>query len=395
MVAAGVTPVSSAGLPRVAAWRVSAGASVAVVLLLCLSVPIGEITAQKRGDRVRVLAGSALRAAPGGQVVGVMSRAFEAPVEMVQGSAVRLKLNGFVSEQDVRLESSGARALMGAANGRGDAGGTVRTGRGEKEPALATLQRGAVVFPGSKAESYFAVSRTIWVDKSRLTKFTGPGAEKAADRPSVAVKVNAQTPEPRPANPGTVPSPAAPSPLPVAPSAQSRAPKAAGAIPAMQVFAATQLRSGPSGNGLFSLPAGTVVTPLVSEGSWTRIRVEGWVSTAELAALDARSSAGISAADLRADPEGMKGRIVRWTVENLSYQLGDGLRRELNGEPYLLARGPGTERAILYLAVPDSLVERARALAPLSTINITARVRSGRSQPGGVPILDLVELLRR
>ncbi|MBC8085647.1 MAG: hypothetical protein H7Z40_00160 [Phycisphaerae bacterium] len=343
---------------------------------------------------MRVLAGSALRSAPGGPVVGVLSRVYEAPVEMVQGSAVRLKLSGFVSEGEVRLEANGARGLMGAASGRADNGGTLRTGRSEKEPALATLQRGAVVFPGPRSASFVAVNRSIWVDKSRLAKFTGPGADKPGPRAAAAVPVSKPV----------APAPAARSPATIARTEveqrsgvpdQPPAANGAAASAPMQLSAATPLRSGPNGNPLFSLPAGSVVTPLSSENGWTRVRIDGWVATEQLSDLDAKGAVGISAADIRANPDAMKGRIVRWTVENLSYQLGDGLRRELNGEPYLLARGPGNERAILYLAVPDSLVERARALAPLSTISITARVRSGRSQPGGVPILDLVELLRR
>lgn len=354
--------------------------------------------AQKKGDRVRVLAGTALRTAPGGQVVGVLSRVYEAPVELVQGSAVRLRLNGFVSEQELRLESGGSRGVVGASSGRSDNGGTLRTGRGEKEPALATLQRGAVVFPGEKSASFVSVNRVIWVDKSRLAKFTGPTVQKPPVRPA-ATQANASAPP-------ALRSPAQPSaPPPSALQAGGSTPAAAPQNPAarnapapaapMQTTGASSLRSGPNGSAVLALPAGTTVTPLLSENGWTRVRIDGWVSTAELADMDAKGATGISAADLRADPEGMKGRMVRWTVENLSYQLGDGLRRELNGEPYLLARGPGNERAILYLAVPDSLVERARALAPLSTIDILARVRSGRSQPGGVPILDLVELLRR
>ena len=398
--AAGVTPMSRERLRRLTVRRPSTWASAAFVTFLCLGWPITEAAAQKRGDRVRVLAGSALRTAPGGQVVGVLSRVYESPVEMVQGSAVRLTLNGFVRDQDVRLEANGARALMGPANGRSDIGGTLRTARGEKEPVLATLQRGAVVFPGARSASFFAVSRTIWVDKSRLAKFTGPGAERPATRPTAAGAANPNVALQRPRAPAPITGPPAGQPpqaaVPGQPAAQAGAQSsAASASPPMRMTAAAPLRTGPNGNSLLSLPAGTVVTPLSTENGWTRVRVDGWVATAELADLDAKGSAGLSAADLRADPEGMKGRVVRWTVENLSYQLGDGLRRELNGEPYLLARGPGNERAILYLAVPDSLVERARALAPLSTINITARVRSGKSQPGGVPILDLVELLKR
>ena len=295
-----------------------------MLAMLCGAVctlPTASAAAQKKGERVRVLAGSVLRTAPGGQVIGVLSRAYEAPAEMVQGSAVRLRITGFVSEKAVRLESNRRRGLIG---GSGANGGVLRTGPGEKEPELAKLRRGAVVFSGATSSTFLAVNRTVWVDKSRLATFTAPGA--AASKPP---KGGVRAPAPTTAKISEKPV-------------------------------------------LHSVP-----------GSTARAETNP-LSTNEL-----------SAADLRADPRGTKGRVVRWTVEALSYQLADGLRRELNGEPYLLARGPGKERAILYLAVPDSLVAAARALAPLTTITVTARVRSGKSEPGGAPILDLLELVRR
>jgi hypothetical protein len=77
-------------------------------------------------------------------------------------------------------------------------------------------------------------------------------------------------------------------------------------------------------------------------------------------------------------------------------QRADVLRRELaENEPYLIARGPEQESALLYLAIPPSLLDAAGAIAPLTNVVITARVRSGRSAPVGVPILDLISIVRR
>lgn len=369
-------------------WLHSAGdrsAQVGATLLLRSLVLLPVLSAarpaeaQQRGETVRVLAGSALRGSPGGAMVGVLSRTFDAPVELVQGSAVRLRLQGFVHEQQMRIEANRSRAVIGGTGSRGAAGGTLRIARGEAEPVLATLQRGAAVFPGEKSGTFLAVNRVVWVDKSRLAKFTAAVSAKAPDR--------------QPARPATTPSPAKP--VTVAPPATpAPTPLPIPASPPLLTTAATALRSAPDGNDLFTLPRGALVTATGVENGWTRVRVEGWVATRDLASAGAKAVGELSAADLRADPAGLKGRIVRWTVEALSYQLGDGLRRELNGEPYLLARGPGKERAILYLAVPDSLVQSARSLAPLSVVTVTARVRNGRSQPGGVPILDVLELVR-
>ncbi len=116
----------------------------------------------------------------------------------------------------------------------------------------------------------------------------------------------------------------------------------------------------------------------------------------DLAPADSSLGAGLTAADLRADPEGTRGKAVRWEVQLLSMQTADPLRKDMAlDEPYLIARGPGSENALLYLTVPPSLLTEAKAIPPLTTVIITARVRTGRSAPVGTPILDLKSIARR
>ncbi len=156
------------------------------------------------------------------------------------------------------------------------------------------------------------------------------------------------------------------------------------------------MRTAPGGDVLASLPGGVPINALARENGWVRVRVEGWLPDSAVDAAGTRSAGALSAADLRANSAAYVGRLVRWSVEVLAFQTADELRRGLTpGERYLLARGPGDERAVLYLALPDSLVSRAQALPPLAEISITARVRNGRSEPAGVPILELLDLSRR
>jgi hypothetical protein len=88
---------------------------------------------------------------------------------------------------------------------------------------------------------------------------------------------------------------------------------------------------------------------------------------------------------------------VRWTVQILSpIQRADVLRRELGeNEPYVIARGPDSESALLYLAIPPSMLDAVGSITPLTSAVVTARVRTGRSSPVGVPILDLISIARR
>ncbi len=152
-----------------------------------------------------------------------------------------------------------------------------------------------------------------------------------------------------------------------------------------------------SGSGTAAvISPGVFVEPLARDRGWVKVRMEGWISEKDLAPADSSFRASLSAADLRADPEGTKGKIVRWEVQLLSLQYADPLRRDLaREEPYLLARGPGEENALLYLAIPPSMLKDIKSLPPLTNLLITARVRVGRSDPGGMPILDLRSYAKR
>jgi len=160
----------------------------------------------------------------------------------------------------------------------------------------------------------------------------------------------------------------------------------------------TALRTAPDASGIATIQPGATMTPLARERGWVRVRIEGWVPERDLVPADSALRTPLSAADLRADPAGTRGKVVRWVVEVLALQTADPLRRDFaQDEPYLLARGPGTENAIIYLAVPPSLLASARAIAARTTAHavVTARVRNGHSEPLGVPILDLLSLARQ
>ncbi len=151
-----------------------------------------------------------------------------------------------------------------------------------------------------------------------------------------------------------------------------------------------ELRVAPDGAVIGTVINTGTVLPMARERGWVRVRMEGWVKESDLLPVDSSLRTALSAADLRADPEGSKGKLVRWKVEVLAFQRADALRRDLNtGEPYLLARGPAGENAMLYLALPQALVNDAKSLVPLTVIQVTARVRTGRSAPTNVPILDV------
>jgi hypothetical protein len=155
------------------------------------------------------------------------------------------------------------------------------------------------------------------------------------------------------------------------------------------------LRLGPNGQVLAMLDSGVIVAPQVREGGWVRVRIEGWVPESYFVPSDTAFGATLTAADLRADPEGHRGKLVRWRVQIIGMQTADPLRRDMRpDEPFLLAIGPTGEEATLYVTVPPALLAEARSVPTLTYVILTARVRTGRSNPTGAPILELVSIAK-
>jgi hypothetical protein len=125
------------------------------------------------------------------------------------------------------------------------------------------------------------------------------------------------------------------------------------------------------------------------------VRVDGWIPDT---AVSPAGDRGLSAADLRSDPDAAHGKTVRWDVQVLAMATADPLRKGLNAdEPYLLVRGPGSETALAYVAIPPRLMPTARTIASEAPVqaSLVATVRVGKSEPAGVPILDAQVLARR
>jgi hypothetical protein len=128
-------------------------------------------------------------------------------------------------------------------------------------------------------------------------------------------------------------------------------------------------------------------------GEWARVQFEGWVKTSDLRDAPPGVLVGVSAAELRADPERYAGQVLRWTLQFIATQQADDLRPDLPpGSTYLLARGPLPEHGFVYVVVPEAQRASIETLAPLVVIRVTARVRVARSRFLGNPVVDLLSL---
>ncbi len=156
---------------------------------------------------------------------------------------------------------------------------------------------------------------------------------------------------------------------------------------------ATGLHRTPAGAEAGRLAAELPVRVLSRGDEWSRVQIDGWVRTADLDAAPPGVLLGVSAAEVRADPRRFEGRVLRWTLQYIATQTADELRPDIpTGATYLLTKGPLPERGFVYVVVPDSLRGAAAGLAPLAQLELTARVRRGRSRYLGHPIVDLLAL---
>jgi len=149
----------------------------------------------------------------------------------------------------------------------------------------------------------------------------------------------------------------------------------------------------PDGDTTAVLREGTDLTILAREGGWSRVRLEGWVWEPSTVPPDSVMGDALNIEALRANPQQFRGRRVEWTVQFVAIRRAEPLRTDFyEGEPYFLARPPGSSRGILYVAVPPELLPAVQELTALQTVEIVARVRTGRSALTGLPILDLIAL---
>lgn len=313
------------------------------------------------------------RVAPGGAVIIALRPGAMVSSGTSKGADVLVTIEGWVATARLTGKLDTFPASV-------DANGTLRV-RASPEASgviIAELRPRVGVQTLGKSGTWTRIRRSVWVAAGALRNSAARGV--ASKPPAVAPAAKA-SPAPPPASP----------PVTDASGAQSAAPAGP-----MSVSKPAKLLAAPDGGSMGDLAAGTIVQPIAHDHGWAKVRIEGWVPERELTPADSAAGSRLTAADLRADPDGTRGKIVQWEVEVLSLQTADPLRPDLaRDEPYLLAKGPGTEDALLYLAIPPSLLNQAKALAPLSRVLIIARVRVGHSEPGGTPILDLRAISKR
>lgn len=345
-------------------------------LFLVIAAPLGA-------QQGRISADTDVRSAPNGTVVAQLRAGTSWATGATRGGFTAVTIEAWVDASRFGAGRDSFPVTIG-----GSATLRIREQPSLNGRILGNFRAGAGMTILQRRDTWARIKREVWVPSAAISVQTAnrPASPTSAPRPPAARAAAASERQAA----ATAQQPAAAGQPTTAQVETAPVPSAAGSL---RTDREVPLRFGPNGQVLAMLDSGVVVSPQARDRGWVRVRIEGWVPESYFVPADTSFGATLSAADLRADPEGHRGKLVRWRVQVVGMQTADPLRRDMRpNEPFLLAIGPAGEDATIYVTVPPSLMNEARAIPTLANVILTARVRTGRSNPTGAPILELVSV---
>ncbi len=333
--------------------------------------------ANASAQTIRVTAESEnLRAEPRGEVLASLPRGATLENATREGGWYRATLRGWVWGES--MESAGRANRLSVT---AEAGENLRAA--PNGAVIARLNAGTVVTELERRDRWVRVERAAFVWGASVETVAAPATTPAT------------TPAPqRP--PAAAPRETAPRGTPQTPPAAPRGAPASGRQATAGAAGAALLQS-PDGDTVALVRPMSAMEVITTEGNWARVRIDGWVWQPGLASAADTGAIlrDVSAAVLTANPDNFRGRTVEWRLQFISLERAERIRSDFyEGEPFILARGPGDENAFVYVAVPPERVAQVERLGPLERIIVLGRVRTGRSRVMGAPVLDLLELRR-
>lgn len=326
---------------------------VCALALVAGATPLAAQTATVTADREN------LRAAPGGAVLAEVLQGTTMSVDEERGDWVSVTLQGWIWKPSTQADARDGHDLSVSPP---DGENLRSTPNGDR---LARLRQGMLLDSVGEQGPWIHVRRQGWIWRASVS-LTGTAA--------------APTQTPAPTRPRSRPTPVR-----------------GGAELSRVGQSGAALLANPDGDTIALFRPGADVNIVSREGNWVRIRASGWVWAPSLGTVTADSGTvlrDISPQVLAQNPDSFRGHLVEWTVQFISLEHAERIRTDFyEGEPFILARGPGSNAGFVYIAVPPDLLNRVNELQPLERIRVLARVRVGRSSLMNAPVLDLVRLV--
>jgi len=286
-------------------------------------------------------------------------------VQAKQGRWTRATLDGWIWTPSVSATDRDGFDLIVSSPG----GENLRESPDGEARRVARLLRGMLIDRVETQGNWTRVRRTAWVWSESLIDVegaipSGPPPDAAANGPASSI--------------------------------EAERPEAPAELPDRIVVAdrGVSLHVSPAGDTLALLRPSADLEVLSRQGSWARVRLEGWVWVpSTLPADSALATGALTPTDVMANPDQYRGRQVRWRLQFVSVERAEPARVDFyENEPFILARSAEAEQGFVYVAVPPELLPDAEALRPLQVIVVLGRVRTGRSALMGHPVIDLIAL---
>jgi len=322
-----------------------------------------------------------LRRGTGGTLLGTLTEAATVTPGKTQRVWAEVTLTGWIVRGSVRSTArDGFDLAVSAQDGenlRAEPNGTI----------VARFQRGTLLRKIGSRGGWWHVKRTGWVRKRALAAPLETGSLTARQNPGAPR---------RPASPPSRQAPQAPigtqraaAPAPAPEQANSNAQDVR-----VEVAHTAPLAVAPEGGRAGTLESGTDARVVGRAGDWVRVRFEGWMREADLKPSTEGALVGVSAAEVRAEPQRFIGRTVEWRVQFIAIQTADELRSELPpGQPFLLTRGPLPEPGFVYVILPRDQAAAFQNLPPLQELVLRVNIKAPRTRYLATPVVELASVV--
>jgi len=244
-------------------------------------------------------------------------------------------------------------------------------------PVVGRVREGTLLERLGQKGAWSHVRRRGWLPREAIAKPAARTQQPAASKGRGAPARSAARAAPQPAAP--VPAPAAPEPT---------------ATEHVQTSRQITLAAAPEGGTLGTLESGAPAQVVARSGDRVKVLVEGWLPADAVTTSEGGALVGVSAAEVRTQPDKFVGQTVEWRLQVIAVQRADELRGEMApGQPYLLTRGPLPEPGFVYVAIPADRIADFQALPPLHEVVLRVSIRAARTKFLATPVAELVSVV--